>query len=381
MRAVDLGLGAAVSALVGDAGGSATHIAIPPGPNPRILVPRYPARAAATSVRRYVVPESIRMRGVLGVGGVIARVGGMRVAPGSLTLGGDETFVPELQQTLGIAKMAFAVHLGPPRANRKPVLHVMDEAGRSIAYAKLGVNALTCSRVRHEAEALRRLGQVDTPGLITPDLLATGKWRGFDYLVMAPLPNESGQVPDGRARARANRALVSAFPITERPLARSEWWLQAMSELAECDGSDEAVSLRRAADCLIRRHGEVVMALGAAHGDWSRWNVCATPTDIVAWDWERFQLALPIGWDELHFTIGAHPEGVAGALRDPRLIAGQALIDTDGPVAELLLATYLVNRGIAYLVDGQREAGARTGPLGSWLLPALDELIELGGAR
>ena len=57
-------------------------------------------------------------------------------------------------------ELVVGVHLGPPRANRKPVLAVADRHGTLLAFAKCGVDPLTDRLVAHEAAALRHLAVV-----------------------------------------------------------------------------------------------------------------------------------------------------------------------------------------------------------------------------
>lgn len=372
----DLGLEDAGSALLsGGRGHRPTHAPFPPHGTPRFLIPRHPAVVAAAAVRTSTTASSVRSRLVRAAGQVLARLGGARWAPHAVPLGGPGTFLQHLQEVIG-QELVASVHLGPPRANRKPVLHLMDERGRSVAFAKLGMNELTCRRVRNEAEALRRLADARTPGLVVPELLDTGRWEGLDYLVMKPVPTDSGLSSTDELRRRAIGALVGAFPTSQADLVRSSWWSRTMSDLDRCGDTEDATRLRAAAVRVSTRYGREAISQGAGHGDFSPWNVCAYPSHLVVWDWERFALDVPQGWDEIQFGLNAHPGGAAAALADAgarrQLVEGSGLPSS----TRVLTLTYLLNRGVNYLVDRQLEAGARHGPLRAWLLPALHELLD-----
>ncbi|WP_458040312.1 MULTISPECIES: hypothetical protein [Bacteria] len=269
-----------------------------------------------------------------------------------------------------------AVHLGPPRANRKPVLRMMDVRGQPIAFAKLGINDLTCARIRHESAALSALESIQPSPLVTPSLIDVGVWNGLDYLIMRPVGNDSTRTPARTQRLQGTRELRSAFPTTTTVLGHASWWTRVHAALEESDDSAEARRLSHAAHRLRDRYGALEMELGAGHGDWSRWNMSADDAALVVWDWERFATDVPAGWDELHFVIGSHPQGVAAALADPDLLLREALPEVPRDYAWVLLGTYLVQRGAAYLSDRQFEAGARTGALGAWLLPALEQVVD-----
>lgn len=372
----DLGLGGAGPALLSvNRGQRPTHAPFPPQGSPRFLLPRHPAVVTAAAVRTSTTAGSVRSRLFRGAGQLLARLGGVRWAPHAVALGGPGTFLHHVQEVLG-QEVVASVHLGPPRANRKPVLHLMDHRGRSVAFAKLGMNELTCRRVRNEAEALRRLSGVQMSNLVVPELIDEGRWEGLDYLVMKPVPTDSGLSSTPELRRRAMTALVGAFPSSEEVLVRASWWLRTMGDLDRCGDGEDADRLRAAATVMSRRYGEVAIPHGAGHGDFSPWNVCAYPSHLVVWDWERFTLDVPHGWDELHFALNAYPGGAATALTDAAV--RRQLIETSGEMLPQHVATlaYLLNRGVNYLVDRQLEAGARHGPLQSWLLPALHELLD-----
>lgn len=371
---IDLGLGSAAFALVGQPGMRSTHISFPTSSKPRLLVPRARARAAAESVRQYTVPDSTRTRWGLAVAGALSRLGATRLVARGVSLGGPGTFIDHLHSVLGRDDLVTAVHLGPPRANRKPVLRVMDEAGRPVAFAKLGINELTCRRVRHEADALVSLQSRAVAPLVTPMLIDVGVWSGLDYFVMEPVAIGSAQMPRRDLRREGCRALRSAFPAWSTTLAEAPWWVRVWGALEDVDDSPEAVRLTHAARRLLDSRGSTILEWGAGHGDWSRWNMSASDTGLFVWDWERFATDVPRGWDELHFAIGSHPNGVSAALADPEQLIGEALSEFPRDVSSVLLATYLIQRGAAYLADRQFEAGARTGALGKWLLPTLEEV-------
>jgi hypothetical protein len=251
----------------------------------------------------------------------------------------------------------------------------MDVRGRPVAFAKLGINELTCERVRHEGAALAELESAVSPPLVTPTVIDTGVWNGFDYFVMEPVEIGSAQMPRRDLRRQGSEALRSAFPVSATALADAPWWTRVGAALESAADSLEVARLRLAAERLRDRSGATVVELGAGHGDWSRWNMSASGANLVVWDWERFAIDVPHGWDELHFAIGSHPQGVAAALAGPERLVKAVFPELPRDSAAVLLATYLLQRGASYVADRQFEAGVRVGALGAWLLPALEDVV------
>lgn len=372
MHTPDVGLGRAAAALVTQGRPRrATHFAIPPSGSPRYLIPLRPALATEAALRTFISSGTTRSRTLRRTGAVLARIGAARLAPGAVALGGSGTFLRYLETLLGQDLIA-SIHLGPPRANRKPVLQLMDLRGRSVAFAKLGMNDLTCKRVRTEAAALQLLASESTPGLVVPSVLAAGQWEGLDYLVMKPVSTDTGLPSTRELRSRATGALVAAFPTSWITLAESPWWERIMTDLSQCSETGEAVALRDAAARIFREHGSTPVLSGAGHGDFSPWNVCAHPDHLVVWDWERFTPDVPVGWDEFHFLFNVNPNLLTDmSVRTPEA-AGPLPASELQPYRKLSIATYLLSRGVNYIVDGQREAGSRRGPLHDWLIPTLN---------
>jgi len=103
---------------------------------------------------------------------------------------------------------------------------------------------------------------------------------------------------------------------------------------------------------------------------------------LLVWDWERFTIGVPLGYDALHFDlqqrISSQPDGAA-AVRQTLAAAPELLtpLGVTAPAAVRVTALlYLIDLAARYLADRQAEAGARLGVLGSWLLPVLLSTVE-----
>lgn len=257
------------------------------------------------------------------------------------------------------------VFLGPPRANRKPVVALTDPAGAATAFLKLGHDPLTAGLVARERAALAAVAGRLTGRVHVPQPLGHGTWAGFEAALTAPLPLAAcADLPHD-----ALLGLVAAIHATgdlDAPPA---------ADLAQLPGSARlAVLAPVVTEVLDARSG---LALGAWHGDLHRGNVAWSRDGLpIAWDWERWESGVPLGLDLLHHTLSTWVR--AGS---PRRAAAERLLREAGAVLEPLgvpadaapvaAREYLLRIAWRYAQDRQGEAGARAGDVESWAIPAL----------
>jgi len=280
-----------------------------------------------------------------------------------------------LRAVLGRESLHLTMPVGPPRANRKPVLQVTDDSGRVLAYAKVGHNELTRELVRREAEALRRLQAIPLTQVRTPRVVELVDWRELSVLVLEPLDVEVRRV---RGRTARQRLLAVVDEIARVDGVTNLRWDQSplraklIREAARCGAL--AAPLVHALDELAQ---DVAVATGAWHGDLNPGNVALTDDRCPVWDWERFGQQVPLGFDLLHHDL--HRD-ITVRGEDPRR-AAQGLVtaapDLLSPLgvapeaADLVARAYLVTLAQRYVHDGQASAGANLGRVAEWLLPAL----------
>jgi hypothetical protein len=271
------------------------------------------------------------------------------------------------------------MYLGAPRANRKPVLQLLTRDGRTVAWVKVGIDALTSALVRAETAALTTLSTAGLRRTTVPSVLHSGPWNGLELLVQSALPVDDRRgrpSPDRVATAQAELAAVGGTAPT--PLAASAYWAGLGDRIAALPERAATERLAAARAVLEERFGDVELPFGAWHGDWTPWNTAQTGDRLLVWDWERFGTGVPRGFDALHWALQSD---LVNRLADPResaraCLAGAGRILTpwglDGERAPATAATYLVELATRYLADRQDEAGARLGDVGAWLLPAVE---------
>jgi hypothetical protein len=137
------------------------------------------------------------------------------------------------------------------------------------------------------------------------------------------------------------------------------------------------MALQFALETLAERVRGADLTYGAWHGDWTPWNMASTRDGLLVWDWERFAVGAPFGFDALHYWL---QNEVVPRRRDPLVAAADCLaraeqllapFGTPATNARITASLYLADLATRYLVDRQSEAGAPLGAPGEWLIPAL----------
>jgi hypothetical protein len=368
----------------------AEYIVVPNARKPRLLVPAHDRRLAAAAVRRYGEPTS-RM-GRFKRNAVVAA---LRTGASAVLLRdrirvedpvGTDTFDRYLANVMG-DDLSLSVHIGPVRANRKPVLQVLDEPGRTVAFVKLGTTALTRQLVRAEATALAALGHARLDTIAVPKVLHTGQWRDHEVLVQEALPTWQNRVPLTSPRLVAAMKELAACCGTRRGSLEGSGYATRLR--ARLDAIADHPDGRQLATATARIFAAaavsgVRLVFGTWHGDWAPWNMATLDDTLLVWDWERFTPGVPMGFDALHHDLQQRLEGAAGsdarAAVDGMLAHAPALLLPFGVVedsaVEATALLYLVDLATRYVTDRQAEAGARLGVLGTWLLPALLTRVE-----
>jgi hypothetical protein len=325
---------------------------------PRIVVPRASRRAAAASVALDDLASAgdrLRHHGMrtvfrLGVGQRL----GSRVR--IVTDPGDhaESITSHLRGVLG-RPVYPTFRVGTPRANRKPVLRLIDESGRTVAFAKIGISDFTSSLVRAEAVALDDLKRHHPRTFTAPELLHHGDWRGLEVLVQSALPRSAaGSVAPEDRQAAMLEIATGNDPAGELGLLSSPYWRRLTTEVAA--GQDEfSTALATALGRLADRLGETRLPFGAWHGDWTPWNMAPGAGSILVWDWERYESDVPLGFDALHFHFQQVKSGLSpdAAIRDVNEKAA-ALLAPFGmapPLSSTIMVLYAATLASRYARD------------------------------
>jgi hypothetical protein len=351
-------------------GGSGNRLAVLPSRDrPRHLVPVTPSAAAASALAGRAGDRGAVGRLATGALARAAQWGGGHLVPARwLVTGGDgPSLADRVGDLLGLRGLVVAVGVGPPRANRKPVLQVLTGDGTTVAWGKVGWDAHTRTLVGDEADVLERLGGGLGPGLVTPTVVARGPWQGTEVVLTAPLPLR----PRGRGPLRPDPALLRA--VAGPPGALAPWHGAAVRRLVEVPGGSALVEV---ADRVADRLDGAGVPGARWHGDLTPWNVGPVPGGRAVWDWERSAAPVPLGIDAVHasYAVATLRQGVdvATALDAAAEDATPALVAIG--VAEAAVPAVAAAYAIELLL---RHEGDRA----HWSSPALDRTCAgLAGA-
>lgn len=359
-------------------GPSREYLVLPHPRRPRLLAPAASRRSAAAAVRRYALPRSRSSALLRQLAAAALLTGGHRLLPYRLRVFLPGSIEEYLREVLGDPPQV-SLYIGPDRANRKPVLHLMHPLGETAGFAKVGTSALTRTLVRAEAAALATLARAGLRRVTVPWIRHYGSWRGHEVLVQCPLPVWLRRAPAAPERlAAAMWEVAGCRGVGEGALRGAPYWRRLWDRVGRLRHHAGRDVLAGALRGLAEHAGDRELRYGAWHGDWSPWNMATLPDTVLLWDWERFETGVPLGFDALHL----HLQRELAAGRDP-IAAAEATVAAAGRVlapfqvppagAEVTALLYLAELATRYLADGQAAAGARLGSVDQWLLPVLTD--------
>ncbi|WP_100446702.1 protein kinase family protein [Glycomyces xiaoerkulensis] len=365
----------------GPGGGTRPYIVVPNRRKPRVLIPAGDRRIAAGALARYSRPSARTARAKRDAAVWALKLGLDRLLlPHRIEVAAAEGIDEHLSAVLG-HEVHLSVHIGPARANRKPVLQILDGEARTVAFAKLGVNDLTRELVEAETAATRRLSEGRRlERLRVPSLVHAGAWRGHRLMVTSALPAWTEPVDSSPARrVEAMRELAAVDRLKRSPLAESDYAARLRERLKRLGlrGEPDAATLSAAGQTLLDRYGALELTFGSWHGDWTPWNTCEAAEAVYLWDLERFETGVPYGFDAVHYRlqddIVTHRVDPTTAVlllvaRAPSVLAPMGVAPSESEPTCLL---YLVELAARYMSDRAEQAGAALGALGQWLLPTL----------
>ncbi|SEG46808.1 Phosphotransferase enzyme family protein [Thermomonospora echinospora] len=279
---------------------------LPDADRPRLLLPAGLPGAAAAALRRYSHDLGPAQRISRSLTATAVRTGlPERALRDRLrVVGGDGESVEERLGGLLGRQVVVSVGLGTVRANRKPILHVLTPAGEPVAFVKVGDNPTARGLIAAEAAALERLAGLSPPGLSVPRVLHHGDWQGLGLLVLSPLPTSAlGWRPRRNPPVAAMRALAGAAGIERAALEDSPYWTGMRQVPARLADTAVAERLAGVIERIGARHGARKLDFGAWHGDWTPWNMAWHRGVLQLWDWERFAVGVPFGFDLLHYRL------------------------------------------------------------------------------
>jgi len=270
-----------------------------------LLVPTGPRLVSAAALERFDDGRSRRQRVVDQVAAAVGQAGLLGHLPGPRFTLPRYDLIQHLADVLNEPDIVGSITLGPHRRNRKPVIQLIAQSGRTVGYAKVGWSPTTTALVNNEARILRLVGPNTPNTLDIPTVIHSDVWRGLALVVTSsiqrsPLKQRRSQpAPCPPSIVKSIASLVSPNEQRVADLAMVSQW----RETSETMASD--TDFLPLLDRLVETHGDMVVPLGLWHGDLTAWNMASgTPTSI--WDWEFAAEGRPVGFDTLHQHFETH---------------------------------------------------------------------------
>lgn len=366
-----------------------------PGPrHPRIVVPAKSRRAASGAVDRPSINDSLwRTTSRRLLSAALSTGFGSALMPYGLSVSPSPDSISDyLSEAVG-EPVLISLTVGAARANRKPILNVHRSDGTEIGFAKVGLTPLSNRLVAHEHRALQALAAAAPDGFTAPTPLHHGVWRGNQVLLMSALRSDTQQV-NGQLPVAAAAQIAGTTPIRVVPI-ESSGWIAELYRSVEQFRSTPDNRLALSLDQFARSYRDLELPFGAWHGDFGPWNLALTSAAPMIWDWERYDLEMPVGSDVVHYV--SHPalrrQGDLGAARKVledscRPALRQVLRAANLPdsannplVLDATVIAYLLTIAVRFTADSLTPQGQPVQSLARWHQQVISDQLERATAR
>ena len=301
----------------------------------------------------------------------------------------DYLLTEYLKKVLGRKDLLFAFSCGTPGPQRKPVISIIDNSGRALAYTKIGWNDYTNSLVRNEHEVLDMLNQRHVfRTLKFPSVIWFGSWNAKSVLVTRP-GGEAGRKPRG-LEPNILAALIEIGKVkSENQIFGQSYFAQKVKvrlmNLKPLDPltAGQIDQLREAFDFLMLRLSGISLPFGWKHGDFSSWNMWIKDNHVFLIDWERAENDTVLAWDLFYFLLeGRGSHRVLSSLRglEPGRQAEQYFqaFDINTLLYWPLIAVFLVDIIAFYWQTNVETGSLRAGQI-KWFYSRLELLKAIIG--
>ena len=217
---------------------------------------------------------------------------------------GKACLFEHLKEVLGRQDIDFAISCGTPGLDRKPVVQVLTEDARTLAFVKIGWNQATRALVQNEAAVLRQLGQARRRSFTMPRLLYAGDWNGRSLCIQSAPEGELAAAPR-QLSAGYRDVLVELTSLHTQRVALSHcaFWNDLEARSAAVSHSYYRRIFDRGRRAVKKWYGDTPVLLHFRHGDFAPWNTYVLNGKMFVFDWEYAVADAPGGYDFFHFTI------------------------------------------------------------------------------
>ncbi|MDW3214188.1 MAG: hypothetical protein R8G01_09345 [Ilumatobacteraceae bacterium] len=348
-------------------------VALPDSARPRQLHPWHWASIRATASRRSDDrPRSRIWRDTAGLAGLLSI--GALASRRRLQVRDDDSLVAHIAEVLGLGEPLATVLCGPERANQKPVVQLYDRRGKTLMYVKVAWSDLTRRLLRSELHALTHLARTSTRGFAVPEVVATGDFGAATWLALTPVSTLHHRPPTLDAHDELAR-LIQATGVTSADSTEKSKFVELLRR--------ETMSLRLTGPAvaqLTAQHADRALKCGASHGDFVPWNILSGAPEAAVWDWERYRLEAPAGFDRFHFRVqtGMHrrQQALPDVLSDVRTNLDEIVPELDPIDRHVHFDWYVADLLGRYERDGGAHPSAQLATWTNMLHQALQTRLE-----
>ncbi len=271
-----------------------------------LLLPLERGRTASSALGLYSAqrPRARAVKALLGAG---MRCGVAQ--PFLRRIGPDEGSVvfpllEHLAQILGRSDLSFAMSLGTPGPDQKPVIQGTAPDGSVLAYVKVGWNRATKDLVQREAEFLTRMKSIDIHSCVIPEPYHAGSWKNRFLLVQ--LAPQKKALPAPREMTQKHVSIcqeLAGIHTRRQPLTEAAFWLRLVQRVRRIPNACLRHLVSRGMRRLEAQLGGLRLAFHLCHGDFAPWNMLSLNGTLVLFDWEYADWEGPPGYDLFHFNF------------------------------------------------------------------------------
>ncbi|MGD1275953.1 MAG: glycosyltransferase [Tepidisphaeraceae bacterium] len=215
---------------------------------------------------------------------------------------GDLDFTGLLQRLcddLGRHDLFPVVH-GPPQTERRRLyVHLLDQRGQPVAFAKLALDQQNNARLAREVEMLTMFRATPPVRFQVPRLTREGMYDEHRYLLLEPLPQDMTS-PDltWEALRMSIQEMAGPLRLLSAPEVREAAWYQELQSRPDIITPQYLSELNRCcADGL---------PVCRVHGDFGINNLVLTPEGLWIIDWEQSSDNGPFRTDEIAYYLSLH---------------------------------------------------------------------------
>ena len=213
-------------------------------------------------------------------------------------------FLEYIKKMLKRNDIEFAISLGTPGPDRKPVIQILTSEGKVVGFVKIG-DELTNNLIVNEADAITGLSQLAPVSFCFPELIYKGWWNNHYFLIQSTPSQKLLSAPQriNSCHVEFLKELADVNP-TRITLDKSIFWQELNEKIESISEKNHYYNIAR--EVLVRVQNEIdntLLPFHMCHGDFAPWNTYLDGKKLFLFDWEySVNQALP-GRDLFHFIV------------------------------------------------------------------------------